>query len=111
MPAYDGQHFTPPAPTASVKIRNPQTDASNADVMLLIDSGADVTLLPRSAVEQIGIEPDAGERYELIGFDGQRSMADAVDLDLTFLDVVIRGRYLLAEMRRACSGATFSTCL
>jgi hypothetical protein len=97
MPAYDGQHFNPPAPTASVSLRNPQTGASVPDVVLLIDSGADVTLLPRPAVEQLGVTPDSTARYELVGFDGQRSMAEAIDLDMTFLDTVIRGRFLLTH--------------
>ena len=97
MPTYDGQHFDPPAPSASVTLRNPQTGAFLPDVSLLIDTGADVTLLPRSAVEQLGLTPDATAQYELVGFDGQRSMAEAIDLDMTFLDTVIRGRYLLTK--------------
>ena len=95
MPAYDGQHFDPPAPSASVTLRNPQTGASLPDVTLLIDTGADVSLLPSASVEQLGLKTDSATQYELLGFDGQRSMAEAIDLDMTFLDTAIRGRYLL----------------
>jgi hypothetical protein len=33
----------------------------------------------------------------LAGFDGQRSLAAAVDLDLVFAETVIRGRYLVTD--------------
>jgi predicted aspartyl protease len=95
MPAYDGQSFQPPAPVATVTLRDPQSGKAVTDVKLLIDTGADVTLLPSTAIEHLGIEPDPKLRYELAGYDGRRSVAAAVDLDLVFAETVIRGRYLL----------------
>lgn len=97
MTTYDGQRFQPPAPVASVTLRDPKTDKSIADVRLLIDTGADVTLLPRVAIEKLGLQPDTAAQYELAGFDGQRSLAAAVDLDMTFAETVIRGRYLVSD--------------
>jgi hypothetical protein len=67
------------------------------DIPLLIDTGADVTLLPRSAVIRLGVTPQSGTQYELMGFDGSRSVADAVELDVLFLNKAFRGRYLLTE--------------
>ena len=58
MPNYDREHFDPPAPVALVAVRNPIGGATVSGVELLIDSGADVTLLPRSCVLQIGIQVD-----------------------------------------------------
>jgi hypothetical protein len=52
MPAYDAEHFDPPAPVASVTLRHLVTGVSLSDVPMLMDSGADVTLLPRDAVEK-----------------------------------------------------------
>ena len=46
MPEYDADRFHPPAPVASVSLRNVQSGAGVSDVRLLLDSGADVTLLP-----------------------------------------------------------------
>jgi len=48
MPKYDTENFDPPAPVAYVSIRDPETGASLSDVPMLIDTGADVTLLPAS---------------------------------------------------------------
>jgi hypothetical protein len=75
-----------------------------SDVVLLLDTGADVTLLPRHAVAGLGISPVAGQVYELMGFDGSRSFAPAVTLDMILLKRLFRGRYLLIEEERGILG-------
>jgi hypothetical protein len=50
MPKYNTEHFDPPAPVAYVTLRNPATGALLSDVPMLIDTGADTTLLPVYAV-------------------------------------------------------------
>ena len=69
-----------------------------------MDSGADVTLLPRQIVEGLGIPPVAGQGYELMGFDGRTSFATAVILDLVFLKRVFRGQCLLIDEGRGILG-------
>ena len=97
MPAYDEQRFQPPAPVTSVTLRDPQSGKSVADTQLLIDTGADVTLLPKASIEKLGLKSDSETKYELAGFDGQLSFASAVDLDLVFAETVVRGRYLVTD--------------
>jgi hypothetical protein len=46
MPSYDASHFDPPAPVARVTLRNPHTAATVSDVLLLLDTGADITFCP-----------------------------------------------------------------
>ena len=103
MPAYDALHYDPPAPIAQVTLRAPN-GATVADVLLLLDTGADATLLPRSAIARLGISPDPALAYELIGFDGSRSSTQAVDLDMIFLQKAFRGRYLLIDEDRGILG-------
>ncbi len=55
MPAYDDS-FSPPAPIATVSLRHPGTGLTVPDIPMLIDSGADVTLIPRSSVDLLGLE-------------------------------------------------------
>lgn len=97
MPAYDGNLFNPPAPLARVVLRHPSSGATVSDVPVLLDTGADVTLLPRAFVERLGIAADTGEGYELIGFDGSVSIARSVEVDLIFLRRAFKGRFLLME--------------
>jgi hypothetical protein len=104
MPTYDASHFNPPAPVARAILRNTQSGATISDVLLLVDSGVDVTLLPRKAVEGIGVPLTAGQGYELMGFDGSKSLAPAVTLDMIFLKRIFRGQYLLIEEERGILG-------
>lgn len=64
---------------------------------MLIDSGADVTLLPQAAVAALDILPLEGEEYALAGFDGTITHASAVRLDVIFAGRVFRGRFLLSD--------------
>jgi hypothetical protein len=61
-------------------------------------------LLPRIAVEHLGVKPISGIEYELLGFDGNRSKAQAVELDMIFLQRAFRGRYLLMDGNRGVLG-------
>ncbi len=97
MPNYDAVHYDPPAPVALVALRDKSGGASLQDVPLLVDTGADVTLLPRSAAERLGLKPISGQVYELLAFDGSRSKAEAVELEMVFLSRGYRGRYLLID--------------
>ena len=54
MPNYDASHFDPPAPVAHVTLRNPHSGATLSAVQLLVDTGADITLLPHTVVERLG---------------------------------------------------------
>ena len=97
MPTYDTARFSPPAPMGTIELRNPATGRVRADVPMLLDTGADVTLLSREFVNEIQIAVDPAQTYDLIGFDGSRSTAVAVHLDLIFLGLTFRGRFLVFD--------------
>lgn len=97
MPAYDANLFDPPAPLARVILRNPGNAVTVADVPMLLDSGADVTLIPAKLVNQIGLTADADTIYELTGFDGSTTLASVVQLEMRFLNKTFRGRFLLID--------------
>jgi hypothetical protein len=103
MPSYDALRYDPPAPIAQVILRA-ASGAMVSDVLLLLDTGADATLLPRSAIAKLSINPDPALVYDLIGFDGTRSTAQSVDLDMIFLQKAFRGRYLLTDNDRGILG-------
>ena len=95
MPKYDVDNYDPPAPVAYVSLRDPATGVSLSDVPMLIDTGADVTLLPRSYVDQLGAEPATDATYEIQGFDGESKLANMVELELVFLGRKFTGQFLL----------------
>ncbi len=63
---------------------------------MLIDCGADATLLPKAAIASLGIL-GTGERYQLVAFDGTTSESEAVRADLVVLNRRSRGRFLLLD--------------
>jgi aspartyl protease len=85
MPAYDDYFFDTPAPLAKVTLRDQEHDTILPDVSMLLDSGADVTLVPQDAVHVLGVSVSSNESYELRGFDGHTSFVQVVQLDLIFL--------------------------
>ena len=97
MPEYDSEQFDPPAPTARVILRNPDTGVALPDVPMLLDSGADVTLIPQDVVSRLGIVVVPDTRYELAGFDGGTSLASVVRLELVFSRRIFRGQFLLID--------------
>lgn len=97
MPDYDAKNYNPPAPVAYVTLKNPATGALLSDVPLLMDTGADATLLPIKAVEQIGITPEQNTDFEIQVFDGEAKRLKFAKLDLYFLGKKFSGEYLLID--------------
>ena len=95
MQAYDAARFEPPAPLALVTVKARHHGIEIRDVPMLLDTGADVSLLPRSLVEML-IAPDA-KQYELQAFDGTKSTAPALIAELQFLGKSFRGQFLLID--------------
>jgi len=71
---------------------------------MLIDTGADVSLLPREPIAQLIDSALSGDQYELEGFDGTRSLAPAVRLELRFLGRVFRGQFLIVDQSHGILG-------
>lgn len=94
MTAYDGDRFEPPAPVAQVILHHA---GSQLEVPKLLDSGADVIPLPRSAVESLRVPVESGRRYSLVGFGGTATLSSVVRLELNFQGRIYRGQFLLVD--------------
>lgn len=97
MPEYDAQNFDPPAPVAFVTLRNPATGVTLPGVPMLIDTGADATLLPADALQKIGVDVASGSGFEVETFDGETKRLQFAKLELFFLDKKFAGEYLLVD--------------
>jgi hypothetical protein len=95
MPDYDGTNFDPPAPVAAVTVRYSTSGEVVVDVLMLLDSGADATLLPQHVAEQLGLSGDESDVYELVGFNEARSTSQAVRADVRLLGKTFSGRFLV----------------
>ena len=104
MPAYDRATFDPPAAVALVTLRNPATGQTCDAIPMLIDSGADVTMIPERGASAIGMEVTSGSRYELVGVEGTSTSAPAVFLELRFLHWTFRGQFLITRQEYGILG-------
>lgn len=97
MATYNFDSFAPPAPVAQVRLRNLKNNDTVSNVPMLLDSGADVTLIPTIFANQLGVTPEADTIYELMGFDGNISLTAVVKIEMLFLNKTFRGRFLLID--------------
>ena len=97
MPAYDAAWFEPPAPLALVTMRNRETGAVLPDVPMLLDTGADVTLIPQATIGPLGLSALPDRHYEVVGFNGAVSFVPIVQLELVFCRRTFRGQFLVTD--------------
>lgn len=93
---YD-EAFEPPAPVAKIVLRNVETGERVGDVFVLLDTGADVSLLPQIALASLGLAPLPNESYRLEGFDGSATTAEVFYLQVVFLGKRFTGKYCLID--------------
>jgi hypothetical protein len=97
MATYDDYFFNPPAPLARVTLRDSTNGKTVSQVPMLLDSGADISLIPQQSVTLLGVSVNPDTGYEVTGFDGRKSIAPVVTLDLIFLRRAFRGRFLVGN--------------
>jgi predicted aspartyl protease len=74
---YDANGFNPPAVVALVSISIP--GGSKIDnVRMLLDTGSDITVLPKTAVSSIGAIPVPNPDFTLTAYDGTQSAVACV---------------------------------
>jgi len=95
MTTYNSKLFKPPAPMAQVILRNPDAGMAWTDVPMLIDPGADVTMVPEAVLTRLNTIIVPNIEYELIGFNGAKSRYPMVQIDLVFCRRTFHGQYLL----------------
>lgn len=111
MQNYDSVNFQPPAPVAYVSVYSHDKIQSAVNVPMLLDSGADVSLVPRELLSQIIAASTVGQSYSLMGFDGTESAAPAIQLELHFLDKIFRGQFLIVDGHHGIIGRNILNCL
>jgi hypothetical protein len=79
-------------------------DQTLANVPALLDTGADLTLLPRWAIEQLGLTSQTDETLKLAGFDGSLHSAEPVELEASFQGGRFQGRYVLIDQPHGIVG-------
>lgn len=95
MPAYDTSHFDPPAPVARVSFVNPANGMQVDDVLMLLDTGADVTVVPERVLRALEAEKE-DVAYEIEYLEGAAPDAlAAVHLQMQWHGFKFTGSFLV----------------
>src|SRR5438067_2276804 len=95
MPAYEAGPFVPAAPVARAIVRGP-TGSVRTDVPLLIDTGADISAIPRSVAQSVAalVRPsDVVVRF----YDGSEILCELAELSVEFLRFRFSGMFVIAD--------------
>jgi len=96
MPGYDGERFSPAAAVATVRVRNAQSGASVEEVSVVLDSGAEISALPRRVVDVLGLAP--GDRaYEVMAYDNTVRECQTVQAEVVFLRGRFKGEFIVLD--------------
>ena len=104
MPPYEASRFAPPAPVALVSFHDAASGKAVPDVEMLIDSGADVTVVPGRVLDRLGVSVTQGVHFEVAAFDGGRALAEAATLEMHWMSRVFRGQFLVAALDHGILG-------
>jgi hypothetical protein len=82
---YDGDTYDPPAVVAKVRVAGTASSSNViSDVPFLVDSGADVTVVPAACVTALGLQTIPDRFYEVEGYDGEAARYPMVEINLQF---------------------------
>ena len=85
--------YDPPAVLAKVALKKVEGGERLRDVKMLVDTGSDITLLPKSDLLKLHFDPDKVETVSLIAFDGSIVQSETYFLQIDFLGQRFTGNY------------------
>jgi len=77
----------------TVAIRNPAEPDRVWEALFLVDTGATDSLVPRDALESIGLKPKGKRAYELA--DGSELTVDVTTADVEFMGEIVGGTIIM----------------
>ena len=96
MPTYDGGRYSPPAAVASIIVRSLDSGAAVEDVSMLLDSGADISGLPRPVVEALAL-PVGDRSFEIMAYDNRVRECATVRAEVVFLRGHFKGQFIVLD--------------
>ena len=96
MPVYDDVRYSPPAAVATVSVSNLDSGAISDDVPMLLDSGADISALPKAVVDALAL-PFADRAYDVMAYDNRVRACQSVHAGVVFLRGHFKGRFIVLD--------------
>lgn len=89
--------FDPPAPIGTVLIRNRTTGERSDEIKMLLDTGADVSLLPEDRIPASVLDSARFGTVRLTGFDGSSRSYRSIELQIVFRGKRFTGEFCLID--------------
>lgn len=84
---YDENRFEPPAPIVNIKIKNHWIPELEDSWYALVDSGSDVTAIPKQFLDKLKLKPYTSTEIQGATFNpNKREYRDKVFVDLELVD-------------------------
>ncbi len=101
MPPYESEGFDPPAPLARAAVVG--AEERIVDVRMLVDTGADVSVIPRSVAAELGAAVrHSGIRLQT--YDGNQSEAEVADVGVEVGTYRFRGTFVVSDTQYGILG-------
>ena len=107
MPTYDGERYSPAAAVATVSVRDLASGATVDEVSMLLDSGADISALPKTVVDALAL-PVGDRAYEVMAYDNSVRECLTVGAEVVFMRGRFKGTVHSARPRCRSAGAQHS---
>ena len=96
MTAYDGERYSPAAAVATVSVRDLASGATVDEVSMLLDSGADISALPKAVVDALALS--VGDRaYEVMAYDNSARECPTVGAEVVFMRGHFKGQFIVLD--------------
>ena len=102
MPAYEAEGFAPPAPVVRARLIGPSAQTIDG-VPLLIDTGADVSVVPFEAALAVGTQPRPAT-VPIQFYGGEQTAYQEAEVTIAFLRYRFRGVFLVADAEYGIPG-------
>jgi predicted aspartyl protease len=96
--------YDPPAPIAKIALKNIESSERLPDIEMVLDTGSDITILPKSAIDKLRVKPAGINKYRLVGFDGNIVESEIYCLQVSFLGKRFTGNYCAIEDSKGILG-------
>ena len=103
MPAYNTADFDPPAPVALVSFVNPDTGQQRDNVPMLLDTGADASVVPHVVFQALSTT-ERTTAYEVEYLEGQTATLYSTRLQMKWRGNNFTGDFLVARTSHGVIG-------
>ena len=103
MPAYNTFDFDPPAPVALVTFVHPDTGQRMDNVPMLLDTGADASIVPQVVVTALGMS-ERTKAYEVTFLEGDTATLRSTHLQMKWLSFTFTGEFLVTQAAHGVIG-------